>query len=100
MIKRGLKVDAAGAARSRGVIDETFAAVEARLADGRRYLAGDRFTAADLTFASLSAPLLLPAAYAPYLPAPELLPPPFRALSDELRATPAGQFGLRLYDER
>ena len=36
-----------------------FDSVGERLADGRPYLMGDRFTAADLTFASLSAPARL-----------------------------------------
>jgi len=34
------------------------------------------------------------------LPRPDLMPPGFRAVSDHFRATPAGQLGLRLYDER
>lgn len=96
LIKRGLRIDAAGAARSREVIDRTFATVADLLADGRRYLCGDRFTAADLTFAALAAPVLMPDAYATaYMPATQ--PPAFRALVDELRATPAGAFGLRVY---
>ena len=100
LIKRGLRVDAAGAERSRKVIDEVFAAVEHRLADGRRYLCGDRLTAADLTFAALAAPLLLPDAFAPYLPDADLLPPVFHEISDHYRGRKAGQLGLRLYDER
>lgn len=97
LIKRGLKVDAAGAARSRRALDETFAAVGERLADGRRYLCGDRFTAADLTFAALAAPVLVPDGYGSRLPAPATLPASFVALRDELRAHPAGAFGLRIY---
>ncbi|MBK7074758.1 MAG: glutathione S-transferase N-terminal domain-containing protein [Myxococcales bacterium] len=100
LIKRGLRIDAAGAARSRVVVDEAFAKVGALLADGRRYLCGDRFTAADLTFAALAAPVLMPDAYATaYMPSPANQPPSFRALVDELRATPAGAFGLRIYAE-
>lgn len=97
LIKRALRIDAAGAARSRAVLDDVFATVAARLADGRRYLCGDRFTAADLTFAALAAPVLVPDAYAPYLPSAANQPASFRALVDELRATPAGAFGLRMY---
>lgn len=95
LLRRGLRIDAAGAARSREAIDRAFADVAARLADGRRYLCGDRFTGADLTFAALAAPVLVPPAYASYLPT--TLPPAFVALVDELRATPAGRFGLRVY---
>ena len=101
MIRRGLKIDEAGAERSRARIDETFTAVGDRLADGRRYLCGDRFTAADLTFAALATPVLLPDAYARYLPARELVPAPLLALVEGYRRSPAGRFALRLYaDER
>ena len=43
--------------RSRAEIDEIFSDVSAALR-GRQFLVGDRFTAADLTFASLAGPLL------------------------------------------
>ena len=41
-------------------VQRTFDAVAARLDDGRRYLCGDAFTAADLAFAALAAPVLVP----------------------------------------
>lgn len=97
LIKRGLKIDAAGAARSRTALDDLFAKVGARLADGRAYLCGDRFTAADLTFASLAAPVLVPDAYGAHLPAVATLPAPFLAMRDDYRARPAGAFALRVY---
>lgn len=97
LIRRGLRIDAAGAARSRTVLDEVFAQVADRLADGRAYLCGDRFTAADLTFASLAAPVIAPDAYAALLSSTAGLPPSFLALRDELRATPAGAHALRVY---
>ncbi len=100
MLRRGLRIDAAGAARSRAVIDRTFSEVGERLRDGRKYLCGDRLTAADLTFASLAAPVLLPDEYGEYLPREELVPPGFREVSETYRATPAGQYGLRMYLER
>ena len=43
------------------------------LADGRPYLHGERFGAADLTFAALCAPVLLPSDYGVTLPQPERL---------------------------
>ena len=52
------------------MIDRVFEDIAARLAGGRRYLVGDRFTAADLTLAALAAPALLPAGYGVRLPEP------------------------------
>ena len=63
MLSRGRKVSPAGAARSRACVEQVFTDVEQRLADGRRFLGGERFTAADLTFAALAAPLIMPAQY-------------------------------------
>lgn len=99
-IRRGLKVDAAGAERSTARVEETFEAVAKRLADGRRYLMGDTFGAADLTFASLAAPCLLPAEYGVPLPPMSDLPRAAIDIVTRLRDTPAGRFGLRVYAER
>jgi len=96
LLKRGLKIDAAGAARSKQKIDEQFADVAQRLADGRRYLLGDRFTIADLTFAALAAPVLVPREHPFGLPQPEELPTA-RDQIEAWRATKAGQFALRIY---
>jgi glutathione S-transferase len=100
MLRRGLKLDLAGAERSRAVIDRTFGEVGERVKDGRRYLCGERFTAADLTFASLAAPIVLPEQYADYLPDQELWPAEFARVARAYRATPAGKLALRLYEER
>jgi len=76
-----------------------FDEVSARLKDGRRYLCGDTFTAADITFASLAGRVLLPEAPGARLPTVDEAPAPLATLSRELRATPAGAFALRLYAE-
>lgn len=78
-------------------IDAIFEETGARLADGRPYLAGERFTAADLAFAALSAPVLLPPGHGAPLPPAESAPPAMRAEIERLRGTPAGAFALRLY---
>lgn len=76
-----------------------FEEVGARLADGRRYLCGAGLSAADLTFAALAGPVLLPASAKPGLPTVDEVPEGYRSLVKELRATAAGRFALRLYAE-
>lgn len=68
------------------------------LSDGRRYLCGDQFTAADLTFSALAAPMLMPTGYGVQLPQPEELPPHTAEVVRELRAHPAGRHALRMFD--
>ncbi len=70
------------------------------LADGRRHLCGDRFTAADLTFAALSASVVVPPTYGVSLPQPDVLPPRTAALVQRVRDHPAGRHALALFAER
>jgi glutathione S-transferase len=98
-IRRGLRINDEGVARSLSRLDASFVAVGAALSDGRRYLVGGRFTAADLTFAALSAPVLLPPELSHYYGARDAVPEAFGVLVDRLRATPAGAYALRLYAE-
>jgi glutathione S-transferase len=63
------------------------------------YLVGDRFTAADLTFAALAAPALLPPGHPGMRTPVETAPERVRSLVEELRATPAGRHALRMYTE-
>ena len=74
--------------------------VAEQLADGRPYLLGERFSAADLTFAALAAPIVLPPVYGVELPPFELLDDATAGLVERGRAHPAGAFALRLYGER
>jgi len=101
LMRSSMRIDAAGAQRSSdrlmGVMDE----VSKRLADGRRYLAGDRFGAADITFAALAAPVVCAPGYGVPLPRVEELPASAAALIRRVQDTPAGVFCLRMYrDER
>ena len=98
MIRVGLKIDEAGVVRSKAAIEEVLAAVNERLADGRRTLLGEAFTAADLTFAALAAPVVLPPTYVKRLGGHERIPAPLVALRDEMRATKAGAFAMRVYE--
>jgi glutathione S-transferase len=103
-LRRSLKIDAAGAERSRVKIEDTFERIAKHLADGRRYLVGDQFTVADLTFAALAAPVLLPQPHPVAMPPLDEFGDDARAQITAWRESPAGQFGLRIYrdhrDER
>jgi glutathione S-transferase len=97
LLERGLRIDDAGAARSRGRVQAVLDRVESLLADGRRYLVGDRFTAADLTFAALAGPLMAPEQQ-PVTSRLEM-PPGYAEMADPYRRRPAGTFALRVYRE-
>lgn len=70
--------------------------------DQSQYLCGDHFTAADLTFGALLAPVLCitpDEGYGAVLPSFDVLDAEARELVEEIRAHPAGQFALRMYAE-
>lgn len=97
LMRRGMNITAESAERSLGKVREVFAAVSVRLADGRQFLVGEAFSAADLTFAALAAPVILPRGYGGSLPPLSDLPPAFLALVEEFRTSPAGAFAQRMY---
>jgi glutathione S-transferase len=78
----------------RRVLDE----VAERLGEGGPYLGGERFTVADLTFAALVAPVVLPREYGVRLPDVDGLPARYAAFVRECRAHPAGAYALRLFE--
>jgi glutathione S-transferase len=101
VIDRYLDITPASAERAEKEVRATFDRVAERLGDGRPYLCGEHFSAADLTFASLAASVVMPPEYGVPLPQPDELPPPMAAKVRELRAHPAGTFALKLFrDER
>ena len=81
-------------------IQGIFATVSELLADGRTYLVGDNFSAADLTFAALAAPVLQPPEHPIKRRNLQELPPKMAAEINVFRETPAGAFALRLYRDR
>jgi glutathione S-transferase len=98
-LRRYLRIDAVAAGAALERVTRVFDEIADRLVDGRSFLVGDRFTAADLTFAALAAPVLLPERYGSPLPPPKAMP---KAVSREvwrLRDHPAGTFAARLYRE-
>jgi glutathione S-transferase len=100
IIDRYLDITPATAAESEATVRASFDAVAERLGDGRPYLCGERFSAADLTFAALAAPMLMPPEYGVPLPQPEELPVAMAATVRELRTHPAGAQALRMFREK
>jgi len=101
LVNRVLDITPETAAQSERAMREVFDEVGDRLGDGRRFLVGDRFTAADLTFAALAAPLIAPAEYGTPLPTVEELPAAMATSVHEFREHPAGAHALAMFrDER
>jgi glutathione S-transferase len=97
ILRRAYEVHPAEVERSREQIDATFRRVSDLLRDGRRYLIGDRFSVADLTFAALAAPILLPPKHPARLPALGDFTPASRERVEHWRASPAGRHALEMY---
>jgi glutathione S-transferase len=99
LIRRAYRIDPARAQqslrRARAALDE----IGRRLTPNSRYLVGDHFSAADLSLGALAAPLVFPGQYGGVLPLFEALPATMSAEVEAVRATPAGQFVLRLYEQ-
>ena len=97
LIRRGYKVNEDGGRASLARAEAALAEVAGWLADGRRYLTGSTFTAADLTLASLAAPLVCAPQYGGSMPPLQALPEAMRADIERLRATRGGAFVIELY---
>jgi glutathione S-transferase len=97
IVRETFDITATSAAESYQEIMHVFDRVAEVLADGRQYLLGDRFSAIDITFAALAAPILQPSEQHISPPPIESLPAQMQADIRNCQATPAGKFGLRLY---
>jgi glutathione S-transferase len=98
-VAKALKVTDENAVAAERTFRAIFADVDDRLADGRRYLVGDAFSIADLTFAALAAPLIAPPEYAVRLPTIDQLPSGMADVVREHRETRAGQHALAMFRE-
>ncbi|OQS00060.1 hypothetical protein THRCLA_06266 [Thraustotheca clavata] len=103
LLIRALNITPAAVERSWAKVEAEFERVNDILGDaplGSRYLAGDTFSAADISFCSHVSMLLGPKQsrfVAPYLN-PANLPPQFQARYNQLKESKAGQFVLYCYD--
>ncbi|WP_394830340.1 glutathione S-transferase family protein [Pendulispora rubella] len=102
-MNRFMEIDARTAAQSRDEVLRTFDDVERRLGDGRPFLTGDRFTAADLTFAALAGVAVFPPesekAYPSIFSLGGEVPQDALDLVRETQARPVGDFVRRIYRE-
>jgi glutathione S-transferase len=99
-LKKRMRIDDGALDRSLAVINEELDAIDEVLTDGRRFLVGDRFTAADLALACAAAPALVVQAdegYGAHLPSLDALPPRYRALADGWRTRPSGKLAMRMF---
>jgi glutathione S-transferase len=80
-------------------IRQIFEMVSNLLADGRSYLVGERFSAADLAFVTLAAAVVLPPEYGVKLPELSLLPDRMASSIQQFQETLAGKFVFRSYQE-
>ena len=100
VMRKALRINAATAARSKEKILTIAAEVEARLDDGREFLCGDTFGAADLSFSALMAPSLLLThgeGYGSQFPSMERAGGEVADFAREMRDRRAGQFALQMY---
>ncbi|MFZ5629638.1 MAG: glutathione S-transferase family protein [Spirochaetota bacterium] len=98
---RDMQITHSEADRSREIFEAEFDFVAGLLSDGRPFLCGNAISAADITFAALAAPVLLPEEYGAKLPDMRDLPAAqkLHEIVENYRRTPAGKFVLRLYQE-
>lgn len=97
LMRQGLRIGPTSAAWALSRLQPVFDDIDQRLADGRPFLCGDRFTAADLTFACLAAPIVDLQDVLPAAVADTDLPPAFVAGRQAFRARPSGAWLARLW---
>jgi glutathione S-transferase len=95
-----LQLSAGKAADALIRIRAAFDFVNARLKDGRPFLAGDALTLSDLSFVTAAAPVLLPDGYTSPISPLENMPEEMRAIVTELRRQPAANLVEKIYDLR
>ena len=100
LIGYSMRVSACEEAQAYATIDRLFALVN-ELLRCNRYLVGDRLSIADITFASLATPIIMPDEW--HLMRQMYAHPDFplslKIVVNKYRNTPAGQYVLRLYSE-
>lgn len=81
-----------GVNRSRQLVQK----IDSLLSDGRKYLVGEQFSAADLSLACMMAPFVLPRQYGITLPTVDEVPASMKSTVKEFQNTLTGKFVLHL----
>ncbi|KAH9307256.1 hypothetical protein KI387_035167, partial [Taxus chinensis] len=98
MINKAVDIQRPGAKEaSLDKLRRIFQEVDNALADGRPFICGDQFTAADLTFAALSGPILCPKGYGTYQVPIGERPKEMAEVMLSFRETLAGKHVLNMY---
>jgi len=96
-LRKSLKITPDGVVRSKAkilaLLDEVGETVE-----DRSFLIGEELSAADITFASLFGPLVLPEKYGWKMPKLEEMPEDVSKMISTYREHPAGKYAMRIYD--
>jgi glutathione S-transferase len=100
LIQKKYNISPEEAAISLQRIRTVFDRVSDRLQIGQKYLVGNNFSAADLTFAALASPVLRPEHHPLYSSQLQGFPYEMTEIIRELRKTPAGTFALSLYRQQ
>ncbi|WP_299407103.1 glutathione S-transferase C-terminal domain-containing protein [uncultured Roseobacter sp.] len=98
LMYKGLKLNQGVADTSLQSIYDGWDKFDAMLADGRRYLVGDRLSYADLATAAALGPMILAQGYHGMLPNEAKCPVFMQKVYKELRQRPTGLFIQRIYD--
>ena len=96
ILRKRFQITETSARESYREIEKVFDRISQILGDGWGYLLGDRFSAIDLTFAALAAPILQPLEH--HIPPSPIEVAPLQMQADvrACRSTRAGEYGLRL----
>ena len=100
LVIKKYEVNAESAKQYYQQIENVFVKVNELLADGRNYLVGDKISAADISFASLAAPILQPPQHPIKSSDAEVLPAEMLSKIKQLQQTAAGKFVLNLYEKK
>lgn len=99
LLGKGLGLTPANIAAAPGQIEHALETIAQELAArGTPYLCGDKPGGLDVVVSSLMSPAIFPPQFGGVLPPADALPEPLRGFVLRMRATPGGQYGMKVYE--